>query len=80
MRESGINCIEGQTALRDTLTMRCPKCEIELPTVDWHAVSHMWNCGFTMSQAIANYERLLVHHMDRACTAQSLDKIPFLAS
>jgi hypothetical protein len=26
----------------------------------------MWNCGFTMSQAIAAYERLLLHYMQES--------------
>ena len=66
--------------MRDTFTVRCPKCQVKLPILDWPAVSHMWNCGFTMSQAIADYERLVVHHAEQARIGQSLAPISFPAS
>jgi hypothetical protein len=31
----------------------------------------MWNCGFTMSQAIAQYERLLLHYMQGSRVGES---------
>jgi hypothetical protein len=63
--------------MRDTCTMQCPNCEIELPILDWIAVSQMWNCGFTMSEAVANYERLLVHYTQQIRVGQSSAQIPF---
>jgi hypothetical protein len=40
----------------------------------------MWICGFTMSQAIAQYERLLLlHHMDESPLGESSAAISLLA-
>jgi hypothetical protein len=76
LRNQASTVLNRTTPYRDTVQVRYPKCQIKLPTLEWHAISHMWNCGFTMSQAIAHYERLLVHHMAQTRLCQTLSLLP----
>jgi hypothetical protein len=40
------------------LNMRCPHCQVPLPEFDLDAIMHMWNCGFTLAEAAAQFQCL----------------------
>ena len=40
------------------LNMRCPHCQVPLPEFDLDAIMHMWNCGFTLAEAAAQFQYL----------------------
>jgi hypothetical protein len=49
----------GERQNPDNSVMYCPNCQIPLPSEDWPAVSHLWNCGFTFAQAVAVFQHQL---------------------